>query len=105
MTRIAKPKHSSLEDIVREEPPGYWALQDAKARFSELVRRVKEQGPQRVTVHGREEVVILAADEFRRLQGNRSGADLVAALQSCPHPEQLRLAASRPLRVKKGVKL
>ena len=67
--------------------PGFWALQDAKARFSELVRRVRTNGPQHVTVHGRDEVVVISADEFRRLQGARTGADLVAAMQACPHPD------------------
>jgi prevent-host-death family protein len=60
-------------------------LQDAKARFSELVRRVRSDGPQTVTVHGREEVVVVAADEFRRLKGERSGASLIAALQASPY--------------------
>jgi len=40
---------------------GHWPLQDAKARFSELVRRVGSDGPQTVTVHGREEVVVVSA--------------------------------------------
>jgi prevent-host-death family protein len=62
-------------------------LQDAKARFSELVRRVRAEGPQHVTVHGRDEVVVVAAEEFRRLQGDPTGAALVAAMQSSPHPE------------------
>jgi prevent-host-death family protein len=44
-----------------------WLLQDAKARSSELVRRVRSEGPQHVTVHGRDEVVVIAAEEFRRL--------------------------------------
>ena len=65
--------------------PGLWVLQDAKARFSELVRRVHSEGPQRVTVHGRDEVVVVAAAEFRRLQGQRTGQALVDALQSSPH--------------------
>jgi len=43
-----------------------WKLQDAKARFSELVRRVRSEGPQHVTVHGRDEVVVISAEEFRR---------------------------------------
>ncbi len=60
-------------------------MQDAKARFSELVRRVRSDGPQTVTVHGREEVVVVAADEFRRLKGERSGASLIAALQASPY--------------------
>jgi prevent-host-death family protein len=60
-------------------------LQDAKARFSELVRRVKSEGPQVVTVHGREEVVVVAADEFNRLKGDRTGALLIEALQATPY--------------------
>jgi len=65
-------------------PSGRWALQDAKARFSELVRRVRTEGPQHVTVHGRDEVVVVAAEEFRRLKGERSGAALIEALQASP---------------------
>jgi len=64
---------------------GYWVLQEAKARFSELVRKVRSEGPQHVTVHGRDEVVIVAADEYRRLKGERTGEALIAAKQSSPH--------------------
>ncbi len=70
---------------VKEKPPGRWPLQDAKARFSELVRCVRSEGPQHVTVHGRDEVVVVAADEFRRLKGERTGAALIAALQASPY--------------------
>ena len=80
MTRIATPPKSS-------RPPGRWLLQDAKARFSELVRRARSEGPQHVTVHGREEVVVVAADEFRRLEGERTGAALIAAMQASPYRE------------------
>lgn len=66
---------------------GYWPLQDAKARFSELIRRVRSNGPQHVTVHGRGEVVVVSAEEFRRLKGARTGAALVAALQKSPYPD------------------
>jgi prevent-host-death family protein len=69
----------------REVPqPGRWLLQDAKARFSELVRRVRSDGPQRVTVHGRDEVVVVSAEEFSRLTGNLTGEALIAAMQSSP---------------------
>jgi prevent-host-death family protein len=65
--------------------PGYWLLQDAKARFSELVRLVRSEGPQHVTVHGRDEVVVIAAEDFRRLKGNHTGRALIDALQASPH--------------------
>ena len=65
-------------------PPGRWMLQDGKARFSELVRRARSEGPQHVTVHGRDEVVIMAADKFRCLKGERTGRALIDALQASP---------------------
>jgi prevent-host-death family protein len=78
MTRKATSKNPARQ-------PSRWRLQDAKARFSELVRRVHSEGPQHVTVHGRNEVVVVAADEFRRLTGDRTGAALIAALQASPY--------------------
>jgi len=69
----------------RDLQPGRWLLQDAKARFSELVRRVRSEGPQRVSVHGRDEVVVIAVEDFRRLKGDPTGAVLVAAMQASPH--------------------
>lgn len=65
--------------------PGHWLLQDAKARFSELVRLAGSEGPQHVTVHGREAVVVVSAEEFRRLKGGMTGQALVDALQASPH--------------------
>jgi prevent-host-death family protein len=64
---------------------GRWRLQDAKARFSELVRRVQSEGPQHVTLHGREAVVVVDAEQFRRMTGQRSGALLIDALQASPY--------------------
>jgi prevent-host-death family protein len=88
MTRIvrrppAKPTRSRRR--TRDAKSGHWLLQDAKARFSELVRRVRSDGPQRVTVHGRDEVVVISAEEFRRLKGDLTGAALIAAMQASPH--------------------
>ena len=62
-------------------------LQDAKARFSELVRRVRAEGPQHVTVHGRDQVVVIEAEEFRRLKGDPTGEALIAAMQASPYRE------------------
>jgi len=44
-----------------------WQLQEAKARLSEVFRLARERGPQRVTKHGREAVVIVPAEEYARL--------------------------------------
>lgn len=61
-----------------------WIFQDAKARLSELVRRARSDGPQHVTVHGRDAVVVVAEEEFRRLKGEVTGAALIAAMQASP---------------------
>lgn len=63
---------------------GRWALQDAKARFSEVVRKAKTEGPQRITVHGREEVVVVSVEEYRRIKGQPTGQALVKLLQDSP---------------------
>ena len=86
MTRVFKssskpPKPRRARDL----KTGRWLLQDAKARFSELVRRVRSEGPQHVTVHGRDEVVVISAEEFRRLKGDLTGEALIAAMQASPH--------------------
>ena len=44
-----------------------WQLQAAKARFSELFRKARAEGPQWVTRQGKDAVVIIAAEEFQRL--------------------------------------
>jgi antitoxin Phd len=41
-----------------------WKLQDAKARFSEVVRRARAGEPQQITVHGREAVVVVDPERF-----------------------------------------
>jgi len=88
MTRLSKLKPSDAK-IGKSRAPhgrsGYWLLQDAKARFSELVRKVRSEGPQHVTVHGRDEVVVIAAEEFWRLKGNATGQVLIDAMQACPY--------------------
>ena len=51
-----------------------WKLEDAKARFSELVRRAEGGAPQRVSVRGRDAVVILSASAYARLAPAASGS-------------------------------
>jgi len=45
-----------------------WQLQAAKARFSELFRKVLSEGPQVVTRQGKEKVVVLTAEYFEQLK-------------------------------------
>lgn len=47
----------------------HWQLQEAKQRFSEVVRSAASDGPQFVTRHGDEVAVVLDIREYRRLKG------------------------------------
>lgn len=44
-----------------------WKLEDAKARFSEVVRLAGTEGPQLVTIRGKEAAVILAPEAYKQL--------------------------------------
>jgi len=59
-----------------------WKLQDAKARFSEVVRRAQSEGPQRVTVRGRDAVVVISAEEFERLLPEKRRIPFVRFMES-----------------------
>ncbi len=60
-----------------------WPLQEAKARFSELVRLAQSEGPQTVTVRGKPAVRIVSFDAAPALSG-LSGYDVWMSLQSGP---------------------
>ena len=47
--------------------PERWKLEDAKAKFSEVVRRAGTEGPQLVTIRGKEAAVIIAPEEYKQL--------------------------------------
>jgi prevent-host-death family protein len=84
----------------RSRPGNRWRLQDAKARLSEVVRQARERGPQRVTVHGRDAVVVVRAEDFDRMRRPVSGRDIVAALAVSPLAEVDfdRLTVKSPVR-------
>lgn len=46
---------------------GNWQVQEAKQRFSEVLRAVEAEGPQTITRHGEQIAVIVDVQEFRRL--------------------------------------
>jgi antitoxin Phd len=52
---------------VNAAPQTRWQLQTAKARFSELFRRARTEGPQWITRQEKEAVVMLPAEEFKNL--------------------------------------
>ena len=84
---VSMTRNIKITKRLRRKPASaqaHWILQDAKARFSELVRRARTEGPQHVTVHGRDEVVVISAEEFHRLKGDRSGKLFVELMRNSP---------------------
>ena len=61
-----------------------WKLEDAKARFSELVRQARESGPQRVTVRRKDAVVVVSAEEYDRLVARAEQKTLSGLLSESP---------------------
>ena len=60
----------------------HWQLQDAKNKFSNLVEKAQSKGPQVVTKHGREAVVVLSIKEYKKLIKPKK--NLVKFFQSSP---------------------
>jgi len=59
-----------------------WQLQEAKNRISELVRKASEEGPQTVTRHRKDSVVVLSAEDYRKLEQPKTS--LVEFFQKSP---------------------
>ena len=59
-----------------------WQLQEAKNKFSQVVNEALKRGPQVVTRRGKEIVVILSREDYRRLKKSQSG--VVEFFQNSP---------------------
>jgi prevent-host-death family protein len=60
----------------------HWQIQDAKQRFSEMIRAVMSEGPQVITRHGEDVAVVVDIGEYRRL--TRPSVELAAVLLGGP---------------------
>lgn len=87
MTRLVRSAKNTKTASKKTRRPGgrqSWALQDAKASFSELVRRAREQGPQHVTIHGKDAVVVVSAEQYGKLSIHAKYPTLSALMASAP---------------------
>jgi prevent-host-death family protein len=67
---------------VTSPEPDHWQIQDAKQRFSEMIRAVTSEGPQVITRHGEDVAVVVDIGEYRRL--TRPSVDLASVLLGGP---------------------
>ncbi len=59
-----------------------WQLQEAKSKFSEVVKRAQNQGPQNITVHGEPVAVLISLRDYQNL--TRPKPSLVDLLRTSP---------------------
>ena len=59
-----------------------WQLQEAKSKFSQVVEKACSEGPQFVTRHGDNAVVVIAYDDYQRL--TKPETSLVDFLRDSP---------------------
>ena len=80
MIKIPRRKRPGGADRSAHTDRG-WKLEDAKARFSEVVRLACNEGPQRVSVRGKDAVVVMSVKELERLIPANPRVPLVTFLE------------------------
>lgn len=76
-----------------------WTLAEAKNQLSEVVRRAVDQGPQTISVRGKDTAVVLSKAQFEALSPRAPPRDLKALLLAFPKVEELNLERDqRPAR-------
>jgi antitoxin Phd len=59
-----------------------WQFQEAKNKFSGLVDKARHDGPQIVTKYGKETVVVIAVEDYRKL--SKPTSDLISVFRKSP---------------------
>jgi prevent-host-death family protein len=82
LDKVLKSRQTRHKNKEQPMVSNNWQLQDAKNRFSDLVRRATEEGPQMVTKHGKISVVVMSIDDFKVLE--KPSTTLVDFFRSSP---------------------
>jgi len=82
-------KHKQMEATRRTSKQqglgSSWQIQTAKARFSEVFRRTRSEGPQLITRQGKEGVVMISDEQYDRLVGrSRQPRSIVQFFRESP---------------------
>ncbi len=84
MFPLQPPQDQRSGDAASVSGSASWKLEDAKARFSEVVRLAESGTPQHVSVRGRQAVVVLAAADYARLAPAAASATLASLFADSP---------------------
>ena len=58
------------------KPIPEWQLQTAKARFSELFRKARTEGPQKITRQGKDALILIPAEQYETLTEKKKPQNL-----------------------------
>ncbi len=67
MPKTLKQQNRGATPASSHNAKGAWQIQTAKARFSEVFRLARTEGPQRITRQGKEAVVMISEEQYDRL--------------------------------------
>lgn len=88
MTKTAKKRRTRdpfSKSSFQKSPEKAWQIQTAKARFSEIFRLARTDGPQRITRQGKEGVVMISDEQYEQLVGrSRQPKNLVEFFRESP---------------------
>ena len=59
-----------------------WQLQEAKAKFSEVVKLANKEGPQEITMRGQPTAILMSLDDFEKIREKKPS--LVSLMRSSP---------------------
>ncbi len=59
-----------------------WQLQEAKAKFSEVVKLANQEGPQEITMRGRPTAVLISLKDFEKIKKKKPS--LVSFMRASP---------------------
>jgi len=59
-----------------------WQLQEAKAKFSEVVKLANKEGPQEITMRGQPTAILISLDDFKKISEKKPS--LVSLMRSSP---------------------
>lgn len=77
-----------------------WPLQDAKAKFSEVIRAAENE-PQHITLRGEEKAVVISSEEYRRLRKAKPDRTLYEIWRAAPKVAEFELEPRKRERMRK----
>ncbi len=84
MAKTKRARRKARVSGPQKAAPTRWSVERAKARLSELMKRAREDGPQRITLYGQDAVVVVDASAFDALVAANSAVTMRDLIYQSP---------------------